>query len=88
MLSQIDLDVDGRSVKFEIDTAVATSVQDQATLFCTTYGAEFGVTQETLGECTQNVVRALQAKLAARVPASQQPGEQKQKAAPDMIQVE
>ena len=65
--AQVDLDIGGRSVQFEIDTAVSSSIGEQATKFCTSYGAEFGVTQETLGECTQNVVQALEGKVAAAV---------------------
>jgi len=68
--AQVDLDIGGRSVQFEIDTAVSSSIGEQATKFCTSY--------------TQNVVQALEGKVAAAVaekgltPVAQQQQQQQQ----------
>jgi hypothetical protein len=70
LINQVELNIEGRNVQFEIDTAIATSIDDQAGVFCSNYGAEFGVTQETLADCTQNVKRALQERLTT--PSQQQ----------------
>lgn len=76
----IDLNIGGRSVKFEVDTADSGSIGHQASTFCTNYGAEFGVTQETLSECIQNVVLALESRISAtkEVQQPQAPVQQQQ----------
>jgi len=60
----MDLDIQGRTVRFNVE-ANYESIGQQATTFCTTYGAEFGVTQESLGECQVNIQRALEERVVA-----------------------
>ena len=59
MSFQMDLDIQGRTVRFNVE-ANYESIGQQAATFCSTHGAEFGVTQESLGECQQNIQRALE----------------------------
>ena len=59
IFQQVDLDIDGRAIHFEIDLRDPNSVNDQAITFCTQYGEQFGVTEETLSQCTDDVRKAL-----------------------------
>ena len=78
---QMDLDIQGRTVRFNVE-ANYESIGEQATTFCTTYGAEFGVTQETLGECEQNIQRALEERVVAYLQTQQQQQTEQTPAAP------
>lgn len=58
------MDVQGSNVHFEVDTANPDSAKDQATTFCTQYGAHFGVTEDTLQGCISSIQQALQRSVA------------------------
>lgn len=61
----VDLDVQGSTVHFEVDAANPNSVKEQAVTFCTQYGAQFGVTEETLPQCIDNIHQALERPIAS-----------------------
>ena len=71
----MDLDIQGSTVRFEVE-ANYESIGQQATTFCTTHGPAFGVTQETLGECQQNIQRALEERIVAHLEAEQRKQEE------------
>jgi hypothetical protein len=92
---QVDLDIHGRSVHFEVDAADPNSVRAQATTFCTQYGAQFGVTEDTLSTCIDNIQQALERPLAAYVaepmeiePLGEQQQQQQQEQEPQEEQVD
>ena len=61
------MDVNGRSVTFEIDKGIESSSGDQAGKFCSGYGHEFGVTQDNLDQCILQVKQAIESKLSAQL---------------------
>jgi hypothetical protein len=63
----VDLDIQGTTVHFEVDAANPNSVEEQATTFCTQYGPQFGVTDESLPPCITNIQQALERPIASYV---------------------
>ena len=57
----------GSTVHFDVDAAEPNSGQEQATIFCTQYGSQFGVTEETLASCIVNIQQALEQRLALKM---------------------
>lgn len=64
-LVHVKLEVDGRNVDFEIDTSSPTSIDEQASSFCSEFGSLFGVTEDTLPDCKVKIAAALAEKLNA-----------------------
>ena len=67
----MDLSIQGRKVTFEV-AANYNSIGEQALTFCTSYGDDFGVTQESLSACRISVERALEERLIAYFQSNQQ----------------
>ena len=67
----MQLPIQGRTVEFQV-AANYESIGEQATTFCTTYGSEFGVTQETLPECQLNIQVALENRVIESLGSEQQ----------------
>jgi hypothetical protein len=63
-LFQIDIAYGGSNVNFDIDASNPDSAHNSANIFCTQYGAQFGVTDETLPLCIQNVQDALEQRIS------------------------
>lgn len=69
---------------FEVDTAIPNNENDQATIFCTDYGAQFGVTEETLPACITSIQHELERQVSrqkeeAQAQASRTVQEQEEK---------
>ena len=66
------MDIHGNTVRFDVE-ANYESIGQQAAAFCNNHGPKFGVTQDTLSECQQNIQGALENRIVAYLESQQIP---------------